>query len=174
MIQNELKQMGFHVIESIAEKAKGDQYVVLGMSPSITYTMLQDGFDLLQQGARLILLNRDLLCPHPKALLIDTGSLARIFEHPEITRKAEVVGKPSSWMQQVISEKIGANKDEAVIVGDSVASDMAIGRAIGVDTILVYSGITSKGDVDRRKVKPDQTVDSIATIYHTIKEQSYV
>ncbi len=173
MIKQELEQMGFHILKSVTDKSRGKTYVVLGMAPSITYPELQEGFSLLQQGADLILLNRDMLCPSSEGFLIDTGSLARVLDHPDIVKGSEVVGKPSRWMQKVLLKKIAEEKGRAVIIGDSLPSDIAIGNALGIDTVLVQSGVTSEKDLIGAKEKPLHTCRSVKDIYDTLRSNAW-
>lgn len=173
MIKDEIRNLGFRIVEEAASN-RDPSYVVLGMAPSITYTELQEGFHLLQKGRKLILLNRDLLCPNPKGYLIDTGSLARLLDHPHIVPDPVVLGKPSFWMQQAIRQQNAGNCHLSVIIGDSLPSDIAIGEAMGIDTCLVLTGVTSEDELAKHEQQPTFVYNSVRDIYLEIKEQSYV
>lgn len=167
MIKEELLDLGFSVVEEEEVQEPQDISIILGMSPDLTYSQLQDGFWLIQQGAELILLNEDLVCPHPKGYLIDTGSLAKVLQH--VSREPIVVGKPSSWMQQAMLRLIGGDIQKAVIVGDSLASDIGIGNALGMDAVLVCSGVTSVDQIHHAVQTPTTVFPSVREIYQTIK-----
>ncbi|GAF13032.1 HAD-superfamily hydrolase, subfamily IIA [Bacillus sp. JCM 19046] len=166
MIKEDLCKSGFSVVEDSTEDST-EMSVVLGMSPDLTYSQLQEGFWLMQRGAELILLNEDLLCPHPDGFLIDTGSLARVLQH--VNKDPVVVGKPSSWMQQAMRHRTGDNLQKAVIVGDSLASDIGIGNALGIDSVLVCSGVTSVEQIRHAVQTPTTVFPSIREVYQTIK-----
>ncbi|MCZ1181470.1 hypothetical protein CHH73_16215 [Shouchella clausii] len=169
MIREELFELGLHIGD--CERGNGPEQiaVVLGMSPDLTYRQLQEALWLIQNGASLILLNEDLLCPHPKGFLIDTGSLARLLDHPRFGHQTVSVGKPSYWMQKALLRVMEGKIDDAVIIGDSLLSDIGIGNALGIDTILVYSGITTKDQLFGTAHHPTSVYASVQEIYQTIK-----
>ncbi len=167
MIKEELREQGFTVVDEHASEEPKNIAVVLGMTPDLTYNQLQVGFWLMQQGAELILLNGDLLCPHPKGFLIDTGSLARVLEHKD--KKPVIVGKPSYWMQQALLRAMRGNVENAVIIGDSLTSDIGIGNSLNIDTVLVCSGVTSIHQMQHAVQLPTVIFPSVREIYQLIK-----
>jgi len=58
-------------------------------------------------------------------------------------RKVEaIVGKPSPIILEVALAALGVSAAEAVMVGDRIETDVAMGKRSGLATILVLSGIT--------------------------------
>jgi phosphoglycolate phosphatase len=55
-----------------------------------------------------------------------------------------VVGKPSSFMLDYISEKYSIPKEEICMVGDRLDTDILFGKDGGLSTLLVLSGVTSE------------------------------
>lgn len=176
MLKEEISKSGLHLLHSYQDKPKGQPYVILGMAPNIDYTQLQEAFFLLQQGAKLVLINPDLFCPTPNGMLLDTGSIARVFMGgpSTVSARPDVIGKPSIWMQQVILKKMGRNCSTSVMIGDSLTSDIAIGQAVGIDTILLCCGVTSKEDALQMKQPPTHIFDGIGDVLKEIKECQYV
>ncbi|MED4164778.1 HAD-IIA family hydrolase [Halalkalibacterium halodurans] len=175
MIKEEISREGLHLLHSSRDPVCGEVYVILGMAPNIGYNQLQEAFFLLQQGARLVLLNPDLFCPTPNGLLLDTGSIARVLMNEKMDiHQAETVGKPSIWMQQVLLKKIRHARSRSVMIGDSLTSDIAIGQAVGIDTVLLYSGVTKKSSLEFVKQKPTYEYDSLKQLYEALKEVRYV
>ncbi|ERN53583.1 hypothetical protein A33I_11160 [Alkalihalophilus marmarensis DSM 21297] len=176
LIKEEIKKMGIHVLNHSRETAMGEVFVVLGMSPNLNYEHLQEGFFLLQKGARLILLNPDICCPTESGMYLDTGAIARVYTSaaPRNHIKPEVLGKPSIWMQQVLLDFAGVDRPRAVMVGDSITSDIAIGQAVGMDTILLLSGVSKEEDLMTIRQRPTHVYSTLNEFYQKIKELAYV
>ena len=63
-------------------------------------------------------------------------------------------------------EKFGYKKEECVMVGDRLYTDIALGKSFGVTSCLVLSGETKQSDVDSAndKDKPDLTFNSLEDV----------
>ena len=80
-------------------------------------------------------------------------------------RKVELVtGKPSLLVVEVALERLGRTARECIIVGDSLSSDIAMGRQAGMTTALVLTGVTQRADLDLAPMQPDYILDSIAEV----------
>src|SRR6266542_4294085 len=72
-----------------------------------------------------------------------------------------VVGKPSPIILEVALAALGVAATEAVIVGDRIETDIAMGKRLGVATILVLSGITRPADPRIAALAPDHVIGSV-------------
>jgi 4-nitrophenyl phosphatase len=170
---NELLREDFPVIEK-AEQTEGQIFVVLGMENTLTYKDLQEAFFILQKGAQLILLNSDLHCPSEEGLLLDTGSLANLFSGYTPLKEPIVIGKPAAPMQDVMKRLI-KDPGETIIIGDSMKTDIAIGHALGVDTVLLTSEIATVEKNLVNDIEPTFRFDSILDFYTALRrEVNYV
>lgn len=61
-----------------------------------------------------------------------------------VQREPLVVGKPSTFMLEHICRTFGIAKQEICMVGDRLDTDIVFGRAGGVMTLLVLSGVTTE------------------------------
>ena len=61
-------------------------------------------------------------------------------------RVEAIVGKPSPIILEVALASLGVPADDAVMVGDRIETDIAMGRRSGLHTILVLSGVTRADD----------------------------
>lgn len=57
--------------------------------------------------------------------------------------------------------KIGLSKDEVIMVGDNYMTDIKAGINFGIDTLLVYTGVSTKEQVAKMDVKPTYELDSL-------------
>jgi ribonucleotide monophosphatase NagD (HAD superfamily) len=79
-------------------------------------------------------------------------------------RVEAIVGKPSPIILEVALAALGVPPAEAVMVGDRIETDIAMGRRAGLHTILVLSGITRADDPRIAESAPDHVVPSIAEL----------
>ena len=80
-------------------------------------------------------------------------------------RKVEpVVGKPSPITLAVALERLGLTAGECAVVGDRLETDIAMGKAAGLATILVLTGVTRAGDPAIARWKPDHVLASLADL----------
>lgn len=60
-------------------------------------------------------------------------------------RRAVNVGKGGQWLLPYLCESHGLRPEEACIVGDRLDTDIALGRAGGLLTVLTLTGVTEEG-----------------------------
>ena len=65
-------------------------------------------------------------------------------------------------------EKYGYEKDETVMIGDRVYTDIASGYNAGVDTIFVLSGEGTLADAESSETKPTYIIENIREVYRRI------
>ena len=76
-------------------------------------------------------------------------------------RAEAIVGKPSEHMAAAFLDRLGVDPAQAAVVGDRLATDVAMGRHIGAAGILVLSGATRAEDVARADIRPDHVIAGI-------------
>ena len=78
------------------------------------------------------------------------------------------IGKPRPEMLLIAMDKYGYSKDEAVMVGDRVYTDIASGYNAGIDTVFVLSGEGTVEDAENSDTKPTYTMNNIRELYNSI------
>lgn len=61
-------------------------------------------------------------------------------------------------------------KEETILVGDRLYTDIRCGKKAGVDTVLVLTGETTNADVSASVEKPNYVENSVATLYKKWKK----
>lgn len=61
-------------------------------------------------------------------------------------------------------KKLGISKEDTVIVGDRIYTDIACGVNAGVDTICVLSGEATLDDLEKSDTKPTWIFDSVREV----------
>jgi NagD protein len=142
-------------------------YVVIGETRSYSYDTIEKAINLVLKGARLIGANPDVTGPGEHGLVPGTKSLMAPIEMAT-GRKAYYVGKPNPLMMRNALRKIDAKREESIVIGDRMDTDIVAGIESGIDTLLVLSGITPRDIVDNYPYRPSYILNGIADLVDII------
>jgi NagD protein len=136
-------------------------FVVLGETRTYSFEAITRAIRLIEAGARFIATNPDVSGPSDEGSLPATGAVAALIT-AATGRQPYFVGKPNPMMLRSALNRIEAHSENTVMVGDRMDTDIVAGIEAGLDTILVLTGSTRRGDVDRFPYRPARVLDSIA------------
>lgn len=128
-------------------------YVVVGDTHGYNFEKIQEAVNLVLNGARLIGTNPDITGPVENGIAPSTKALIAPIEIAT-GKKAYFVGKPNPLMMRIALKKLEVQREEAIVIGDRMDTDIRCGLESEIDTLLVLSGITSKDDIDRFPYHP--------------------
>ncbi len=80
------------------------------------------------------------------------------------------VGKPNPLMMRSALNRIDAHSETTVMVGDRMDTDVVAGLEAGLRTVLVLTGSTRPGQVDRFPYRPTTILDSIADVVDLVED----
>ena len=160
----ELSQAGVRVTESVKDEVGG---VVISNDWELTFQKLYDVSYLLLRDIPYLATNPDWVCPTEFGSVPDCGSFAQMLAHAT-GKMPRFIGKPEPAMLYAAMEKLGYTKDETVMVGDRVYTDIASGVRAGVDTVFVLSGEGTLADVEKSTEKPTYIEESVKTLLSKI------
>jgi NagD protein len=144
-------------------------YVVLGETRNWSFETITTGIRLIEAGARFIATNPDPTGPSAFGPLPATGSVAAL-----ITKASGVhpyfIGKPNPLMMRSALNRIEGHSETTVMIGDRMDTDVISGLEAGLRTVLVLSGSTSGGEVERYPYRPTRVVGSIADVVPLVAE----
>jgi HAD superfamily hydrolase (TIGR01458 family) len=139
-------------------------YVVVGdAGDKVTYAALNHAFRCLMEGAELLALERDRYWMDRDGLALSAGPVVAALEMAAGT-KATVVGKPSKEFFGLALKDLGVPKDEVVMIGDDIATDIGGAQGAGIRGALVRTGKFRAGILEKSPVRPDHVLDSINDI----------
>ncbi len=111
--------------------------VVVGIDPDFSYDRLRAAARAVAAGSAFFAVNQDARYPvGPGEFDPGCGSLAEAISVAGGGTPI-AVGKPEPPLFQVAIERLGCQPQESAMVGDSTASDMTGGRAVGMFTIWI-------------------------------------
>ena len=142
--------------------------LLMGYDTELTYRKLEDACILLGRGVEYLATNPDWVCPTAYGYAPDCGSFAQMLFNAT-GRKPYFIGKPEPAMAELAIQKAGYRKEDAVLIGDRIYTDIACGVNAGITTVLVFSGETTREVWEKSEIRPTYTCQSIADIYEMIR-----
>jgi Predicted sugar phosphatases of the HAD superfamily len=79
-------------------------------------------------------------------------------------RSAYYVGKPNPLMMRSAIKKLGCSREDSIIIGDRMDTDIIAGIESEIDTILVLSGISTLKTADKFPYRPHYILDGVNEI----------
>jgi len=159
-LTREFQEDGF-----ILEGNSSYDYVVLGFDTTLTYDKIWKACDLVKDGVEFLATHPDYVCPLAGGKTMpDTGAMIKMFEAAS-GRTPKVIGKPNKLIVESIMTKYDLDRDDIVMVGDRLYTDIKLGENAGVDSILVLSGEARVEDLADTEVKPTHVMESVKDLY---------
>lgn len=158
LLEEAFLKAGFEIIK---EKDKEIDFVVLGFDTTLTYDKIWKACDYIFAGIPYIATHPDFVCPLDGGKYMpDTGSMIEMIK--AVTGKTPlVIGKPNKHIIDGIIEKYNISKEETVIVGDRLYTDIRTGLDNGITSVLVMSGETTEETLKETIYKPDYIFNSV-------------
>jgi NagD protein len=128
-------------------------YVVVGESKTYNIETVEHAVHLVLGGAKLIGTNPDLTGPAERGIVPATGALISPIELATGS-KAYFVGKPNPLMMRQALKRLGERRENTVIIGDRMDTDIIAGLEAEIDTVLVLTGVTTEENMRQFAYSP--------------------
>lgn len=136
------------------------QYVVVGLDTAVTYQKLETAVLLIRDGATFIGTNADSNLPNERGMVPGAGSIVKLVEYAT-QQKPIMIGKPEAIIMKMALKKAGLSKEDVIMVGDNYHTDIEAAINVGMDSLLVYTGLSRPEEVASEQIKPTHTVNSL-------------
>jgi 4-nitrophenyl phosphatase len=160
-LQIPLGQEGFEIVS--VENAPQAQVVVMGMDRGVSFEKLSEATLLIRKGVRFYATNMDKTFPTPRGEIPGAGAWVSVITTATNVEPI-VAGKPFPFLMELSLERLGTLKEETLVVGDRLETDIAAGQAVGCPTALVLSGVSTKEQADKWMPRIDIVVNDLTTI----------
>jgi len=157
MLEETFRNAGIQIVD------EDPDIVVVSFDLTLTYEKISKACKFIRNGALFISTHMDFNCPTEDGFIPDSGSICALVT-ASTNVKPRFLGKPFRETIDMILSKTGYTKDQMVVIGDRLYTDIAFGVNNGVTSILVLSGETKMEDVKLSSVKPDYIFDSLKDI----------
>ena len=135
-------------------------YVVVGDTHGYNFEKIETAVNLVLKGARLVGTNPDVSGPVENGITPSTKALIAPIEIAT-GKKAYFVGKPNPLMMRIALRKLGVKREESIVIGDRMDTDIICGLESEIDTLLVLSGITDRDGIDKFPYRPHYVLNGV-------------
>ena len=160
----ELRQSGLKVVTQADASAT---VVLIGFDTENTSEKIRDTCIMLGRDVAYLATNPDLVCPVSFGFIPDCGSMSNMLKNAT-GKEPFFIGKPQPIMVDCVLQNTGISREDAVIVGDRLYTDIATGINAGVDTICVLSGEASMQDIQVWDEEPTWIFRDVRQIRETL------
>ncbi|MFW2491985.1 HAD-IIA family hydrolase [Clostridium chromiireducens] len=141
---------------------------VVGFDNELNYKKVENICELLlTRNIDYVATNPDLVCPTTFGFIPDCGSICEMIGHA-VKREPLYIGKPNKTIVEMCLEQTGFSREETLVIGDRLYTDIACGINGGVDTAVVFTGEATKEDLKSTEFKPTYSFSSIKELYEEI------
>lgn len=156
----ELRRFKVNVTE---DKDEDIVCAVVGFDNELNYKKVENICELLlTRDIDYIATNPDLVCPTSFGYIPDCGAICEMIGHA-VKREPLYIGKPNKTIVEMCLKQTGFTKEETLVIGDRLYTDIACGINGGVDTAVVFTGEAKREDIINAEFMPTYS-------FHTIKE----
>ena len=162
-----LHQNGYAIVDTDPD------YVVVGEGRTFNLEQVEAAVKMILRGAKLIATNMDPNCPTTNGgVRPGCGAMVAMLETATGV-KAFSVGKPSPVMMRAARKELGLSTDETTMIGDTMETDILGGVQLGFHTVLVLSGGTKRGDLDKYAYRPEIVVEHLADFAEMLERHDW-
>lgn len=140
---------------------KRADFLFIGLDRNATYQDYSFALRLAHAGAKLVGTNNDRLLLSEKGVNVGNGSVVAMFEYATQT-EAIKIGKPHNAIVEGALRYAKVNKEDVVIVGDNLETDILCGNNAGIETVFVTTGVHNMEDCYRLDIKPTYIVADVS------------
>ncbi len=155
-----LEEHGFKILNSY----KGAKIVVVGINFTFDYEKLKQAIFAINNGAKFIASNNDALMPSEEGFIPGAGTMvAAIREGVGI--KPKIIGKPNKSIFKISLDILKAKREETIVIGDRLETDILGGINSNIDTLLVLTGVTKKLNIDKSEIKSNFVINNLKELF---------
>ena len=156
-----LEEKGFEILP--VEHAQEAEIVVMGIDREVNFNKMREATLLVRRGVPFYATNPDKTFPTPRGEIPGAGAWLSV-----VTTATGVepiyAGKPFPFMMKLSLERLGTKKEETLVVGDRLETDIAAGQAVGCPCALVLSGVSTREQAEAWMPKIDFVADDLASL----------
>jgi len=114
--------------------------VVVGLDRKLTYDKLDKAAELARNGSEIVSCHAAHVYAFRGRTALAVGPIFKAIEYGS-ERRGVAIGKPSKLMFRLALEKAGCRARDAVMVGDQEDTDVVGAKKMGIDAVLVTTGV---------------------------------
>ncbi|WAC55712.1 HAD-IIA family hydrolase [Gordonia sp. SL306] len=161
-LAQEVREVGIGVTRSADDRPAA---VIQGHSPDTGWAQLSEAALAINAGALWIACNTDATLPSERGKLVGNGSMVAAVAHAT-GQQPLVAGKPAAPLMADAIARSRASRP--LVIGDRLDTDIEGGHSVGVDSVLVLTGVSSVTDllVAPPEQRPTYVISDLTGLYH--------
>ena len=156
-----LQERGFEVAS--VETAEEAQAVVMGVDREINFAKMSEAALLVRRGVPFYATNPDKTFPTPRGEIPGAGAWISVIVTATGVEPI-YAGKPYPFLMEMALERLGTKKENTLVVGDRLETDIAAGQAVGCPTALVLSGVSTREQGEAWNPRPSHIVEDLEAL----------
>lgn len=164
-LKEALKEEKFEIIEDDIDKNLAD-FVFVGLDRGGDYKKYSIALHHLINGAKLIATNTDRLLSNNNTFDLGNGSIVAMFEYATSTESLKI-GKPYPIILDILLEDFSLKKEDLILIGDNLETDIKLGYDSKIETIMVCTGVHTEKDVNKLKVYPNKIIKNLKELINS-------
>lgn len=141
--------------------------VVVGLDRDVNYDKLRRAHRGILDGAQFIATNADVTLPTETGLAPGCGSLIAALV-ASTGRQPIVIGKPEVHLLDAATADMGIGRQQSVMVGDRLDTDIVAGHNSGMLTVMVLTGVSTREEIASAPIKPDLVFTDLPALLETL------
>jgi HAD superfamily hydrolase (TIGR01450 family) len=119
--------------------------LIQGYWPDMPWRIMDFAAEILRSGMPWVATNMDMTIPTPTGVAPGNGTVVQALGQSVNRKPTIVAGKPQTPLMQQSIDRTGAKRP--LVVGDRLDTDIHGANNVGVDSLLVLSGVTTLTEV---------------------------
>ena len=156
-----LREKGFEPLPE--EEAIKAQAVVMGLDRGITFAKMCEAALLVRGGVPFYATNPDKTFPTPRGEIPGAGAWISVIVTATGVEPI-YAGKPAPYLLNLARERLGTAKEETLVIGDRLETDIAGGQGAGCPVALVLSGVSTREQGEAWRPIVDVIVEDLDTL----------
>lgn len=149
----------------VTEDPASAQVVLVAFDRTFDYAKLTAAYRAVRfHGAAIVATNPDPYCPTPDGGIPDCAAMLAAVEACTGTRAEAVGGKPGRYMADAVLARLALPAADVVMVGDRLATDVAMAQRAAMVDVLTMSGATSAAELSASAIRPTYVIAGLSDL----------
>ena len=156
---------GLEEFRNFRQDTENPEYLIIGdFREGFNFQNMNKALYLLQKGVKLIVMITEKVDHSMGQTELTVGAYGQMLEDAAGI-KAVYIGKPNHYVFDITLGSMGnIDRDNILMVGDRISTDILGGKGAGLKTALVRTGEFRESDLESPIAVPDYILDSVADI----------
>lgn len=138
-------------------------YVFVGLDTAGNYQLYSQALHYLLNGAQLVGTNNDRRLPHGDRFNVGNGAIVAMLEYASGQTSIKI-GKPHKAILVAALEHFSLKKEEVILIGDNLETDIQLGINCDVETIFIDTGVHTFEDIEKLQIFPSKKIHSLSEL----------